>query len=185
MMDIYSLAIWSMWAIFALYWLVMAFGNKRIIHRGSRIFQYAVVVAAYLVYRYAGLWRGGMQSIPENTFIRVAGLVVCAAGLAITIWARRTIGRNWSGNPTIKEGHELIRTGPYSVVRHPIYTGLLVMFLGTGVTAGRYVYFALLGFVAVMFYIKLKIEESLMLRTFPVEYPEYKKTTKALVPFVI
>jgi protein-S-isoprenylcysteine O-methyltransferase Ste14 len=111
--------------------------------------------------------------------------VLCIAGLAFCVWARVTLGRNWSGTITFKEGHELIERGPYRLVRHPIYTGLLAMFLATAIAAGH-----LGGVVAVMlafasFWVKLKEEEKLMLQQFPDQYGSYQQRVKRIIPFVL
>ena len=113
------------------------------------------------------------------------GRLVCALGLFVTLWARWTLAGNWSSDVTFKQGHELIRTGPYRLVRHPIYTGLLVMALGTALNVGQLRGWLALPLMAAAFWIKLKQEERLMLRHFPNEYPAYQKQVKALVPFVI
>ena len=86
---------------------------------------------------------------------------------------------------TFKHGHELIRRGPYRLVRHPIYTGLLVMALGTALDVGQLRCWLALPLMAAAFLIKLRQEEKLLLQHFPQEYPIYKRQVKALVPFVI
>jgi protein-S-isoprenylcysteine O-methyltransferase Ste14 len=113
------------------------------------------------------------------------GVSVCLLGLFETLWARWTLAGNWSGAVTFKQGHELIRTGPYRLVRHPIYTGILAMGLGTALDIGEFHCWLALPFMAAAFWIKLKQEEKLLLRHFPQEYPIYKRQVKALVPFVI
>jgi protein-S-isoprenylcysteine O-methyltransferase Ste14 len=106
-------------------------------------------------------------------------------GLFVAIWSRRILAGNWSSEVTFKQGHELIQTGPYRFVRHPIYTGILLMCLGTVISAGRI--HCWLGVVIIFagFWIKLNQEESLLLRHFPGDYPSYRSRVKALVPFVI
>ena len=111
--------------------------------------------------------------------------ILCIAGLAFCVWARATLGRNWSGTITLKEGHELIERGPYRLVRHPIYTGLLAMFLATALAFGH-----LGGVVAVIlafasFWIKLSEEEKLMLQQFPDQYRSYQQRVKCIIPFVL
>jgi protein-S-isoprenylcysteine O-methyltransferase Ste14 len=113
------------------------------------------------------------------------GASICVLGLLVTLWARWTLGGNWSSAVTFKQGHELIRTGPYRLVRHPIYTGLLVMALGTALDFGQLRCWLAVPVMAVAFWIKLKQEEKLLLRHFPEEYPIYKRQVKALVPFVV
>ena len=113
------------------------------------------------------------------------GVAICGFGLMVTLWARRTLGGNWSNAVTLKKGHELVRTGAYRFVRHPIYTGILLICLGTAVEAGQLHGWVGFPFLCLGFWIKLKQEERLMLRHFTNEYPAYQKTVKALVPFVI
>jgi protein-S-isoprenylcysteine O-methyltransferase Ste14 len=105
--------------------------------------------------------------------------------LILALWARRTIGANWSGIVTLKRDHELVTGGPYRYVRHPIYSGILAMFLATALAVGRAGGF--MGFVLCFasFWIKLRQEEALMMRHFPERYPAYRARVKALVPFVI
>jgi hypothetical protein len=100
-------------------------------------------------------------------------------------WARHTLAGNWSSNVTFKQEHELVRTGPYRYVRHPIYTGLLIMSLGTAIEIGQLHCWLSIPISAIGFWIKLSQEERLLLRHFPNEYPAYQKQVKALVPFVL
>jgi len=115
----------------------------------------------------------------------MAGAVICICGLVFTLWARYTLAGNWSSDVTFKREHELIRTGPYRFVRHPIYTGLLVMFAGTTLHIGQLRCLLGLLLVAIGFWIKLGQEERLLARHFPEAYPVYKRDVKALIPFVI
>ncbi len=111
------------------------------------------------------------------------GIVLCAAGLGLAVWARVMLGRNWGEPMSLKEGHELVTAGPYCLVRHPIYTGILLAMLGSAVAVGSG---WLLILVAVLPYLvySARTEEGLMMEQFPTEYPKYKKRTKALIPFV-
>ena len=123
--------------------------------------------------------------IPHFPSALLGGAVICISGLYVTLWARWTLAGNWSSDVTFKEGHELIKSGPYRFVRHPIYTGLLMMCLGTAIDNGKLRCFLGTMIVTVGFWIKLKQEERLMLRHFPDQYPAYQKQVKALVPFLI
>jgi protein-S-isoprenylcysteine O-methyltransferase Ste14 len=116
-------------------------------------------------------------------WLPLVGMVIVAGGLGFTGWARRHLGRNWSGWVTLKDGHTLICTGPYRLVRHPIYTGLLFALAGTVLAIGEWrgvlaVACAVLGFV-----LKLRIEEARMRETFP-EYDRYTQQVAALIPWV-
>lgn len=125
-----------------------------------------------------------IQIIPHSPAAEYTGFIIEILGLLIAIWARVTLGRNWSANVTFKQKHELITKGPYNFVRHPIYTGMLTMALGAMIYLG-----ILGGFVGIIFLFvgilfKLGMEEELMTKHFPKEYPKYKKNVKRLIPFI-
>jgi protein-S-isoprenylcysteine O-methyltransferase Ste14 len=110
------------------------------------------------------------------------GVILVIAGLAFAIWARVHLGSNWSGTVSIKQGHELIRSGPYAYVRHPIYTGLITALLGTTVASGT-VHAAIgLAIIAVALVRKSRTEEDFMRATFPGEYQRYSAEVPALMP---
>ena len=112
------------------------------------------------------------------------GTALLVAGLAFSIWARVTLGRNWSGTVTVKEDHELIQSGPYRLVRHPIYTGLLLALAGSAVAQDRWSGVLGVVLIFVSFWIKLLREEAWMRETFGEKYDAYCARTKRLVPFV-
>ncbi len=177
------------WIIFLAYWLISALVVKRTAEHQSW-----TSAAAHRIPVGLGWWMLAYPLlpppmnwvlIPRPDWVRVIGAVVCVFGLYVTIWARRTLAGNWSSDVTFKHGHELVKAGPYRFVRHPIYTGLLVMCLGSAIEIGRLRCWLSIVVVGIGFWIKLKQEESLMLRHFPDEYPGYQKQVKALVPFVI
>lgn len=122
---------------------------------------------------------------PHDAWARRIGDVVCVLGVVVAVWARRTLAGNWSSDVTFKKDHELIRRGPYRFVRHPIYTGILMMCLGTAIEIARLRAWLAVPLMAIAFWIKLKQEERLMLQHFPDEYRAYRKEVKALVPFVL
>jgi protein-S-isoprenylcysteine O-methyltransferase Ste14 len=107
------------------------------------------------------------------------------AGLAVALWARVILGRNWSGVVTLKEGHELVERGPYRFVRHPIYTGILTMFFATALVQGHVAGFAGVLLMFASFWIKLSREEKLMLQQFPERYAAYQHRAKRIIPFVL
>ena len=177
------------WAIFVLYWLVSARWVKvatekqnvwsALSHRIPLACSYFLLADAHLPPTL------NLPVTPHADWARAVGVSVCALGLLMTLWARWTLGGNWSSAVTFKQNHELIRTGPYRLARHPIYTGLLIMALGTAVNFGQLRCWLSLPLMATAFWIKLRHEEELLLRHFPNEYPVYKRQVKALVPFVI
>jgi protein-S-isoprenylcysteine O-methyltransferase Ste14 len=107
-----------------------------------------------------------------------------ALGLGFSAWARLHLGRNWSGIVTVKHDHELIRSGPYAIVRHPIYSGLLVAFVGMAVGQGTWVGILAVAIIAVAFVRKLRIEERFMADQFGEQYARYRREVPGLVPGV-
>jgi protein-S-isoprenylcysteine O-methyltransferase Ste14 len=178
------------WMIFIVVWLLGAVSTKRTIYRESRAERaryWLVLVIGYFLVIKSSVLPPPFQwlVIPHTTLTAWVGALLCVTGLVFAIWARVILGRNWSGVVTLKEGHELIKAGPYRVVRHPIYTGILGMFAGTATTMG---YFGgLLGvlLVFVSFWLKLKREEDLMLKHFPDEYAVYQRRVKRIIPFLV
>jgi len=112
-------------------------------------------------------------------------VAVILMGLALSIWARRALGANWSGFVTVKEGHELVQSGPYRWIRHPIYTGVLLMMLGTGLASGQV--HGLLAFPIALtaLFLKSRVEERWMASEFGERYAAYRKKSWALIPFVL
>jgi protein-S-isoprenylcysteine O-methyltransferase Ste14 len=177
------------WVIFAVYWIVAAFAVKRTLEqqsRGQRALLLAVFLAVFLLLRRGGApARYGNIVLWSRAFLSGAladGVVL--AGLIVALWARATLGGNWSATVTFKENHELIQRGPYRYVRHPIYSGALLMLLGTAIFYGRVFGFLALAIVFVGFWFKSRQEERLMTRHFPEAYPSYKARVRALIPFV-
>ncbi|HVW20273.1 MAG TPA: isoprenylcysteine carboxylmethyltransferase family protein [Opitutaceae bacterium] len=186
-MTIYSWGYCVLWAIFAGYWLLRWGGNKRTVRTASATPR--LVVAACLVLLL--LDRRILPPAWDRPLLRhtpaleLAGLLICAAGVALGVWARRTLGTNWSANPTIKEGHQLVESGPYRLVRHPIYSALYLAVLGSALGGSRPLDALVFAAVAVSFWFKLRVEEKLMLQQFPAAYPEYRRRTKAVIPWVL
>ncbi|HKD81145.1 MAG TPA: isoprenylcysteine carboxylmethyltransferase family protein [Candidatus Angelobacter sp.] len=123
--------------------------------------------------------------LPERLHYLVpVGAIIQAAFIFLAIWARRHLGRNWSGSVRIGEGHELVRSGPYRLMRHPIYTAMLGMSLGTAISSSQY--HALLGLVILFlaYLRKTRLEEQILQQTFGAEYDAYRCDTWALVPLV-
>jgi protein-S-isoprenylcysteine O-methyltransferase Ste14 len=112
-----------------------------------------------------------------------AAAVMTAIGIGLAIWGRVFIGRNWSPRPAVKEDHELVTTGPYAYVRHPIYSGILLAALGTALT-GTVFGIGVVVFASIVFLSRIVREEKIMLELFPSEYPAYQARTKRLVPFL-
>ncbi len=134
----------------------------------------------------AGPWfeSGWMEYrfVPVSASVRITAFGLTWCGIVFSIWARLTLGGNWSGRPSLMAGHELITSGPYAIARHPIYTGLILAAAGTSLAVGEL--HSLLGFLLLilMFFFKIRAEEQIMLKAFPDAYPRYRSRVKALIP---
>jgi protein-S-isoprenylcysteine O-methyltransferase Ste14 len=171
------------WAAFWLYWIAAAFSIKkgRVPWSRELAIRAVIVVLVILLFR-LGAFRGhGLQSDPWRSGI---GLGLFALGLAFAIWARIRIGRNWGTPMTRKEEPELVTRGPYHLVRHPIYSGILVAGVGTAV-ALSWAWLAAVLLAGIYFIYSATVEERYMAERFPGEYANYKRATKMLVPFVL
>jgi len=125
------------------------------------------------------------QSLFTVTFpIALAGLGLAICGVGLSIWARLILGENWSSSPSIKQNHALIVTGPYRVVRHPIYTGFLIALLGSALHHGLVRSFLAVLTCAVGFYLKVSVEEQFMVQRFGEAYLHYRRNVNALVPYI-
>jgi protein-S-isoprenylcysteine O-methyltransferase Ste14 len=120
--------------------------------------------------------------VPHTYAIATLGFALTVAGCLFAVWARVTLGTNWSGRPMVKAGHELVVRGPYALARHPIYTGLLLALAGTIVAYGQWRGIAGFFVVVLGLLVKISQEEKLMMETFPQEYPGYRQRVKALIP---
>jgi protein-S-isoprenylcysteine O-methyltransferase Ste14 len=117
-------------------------------------------------------------------FLVAVGAIVQAGFLLLAVWSRLHLGRNWSAEVRIGEGHELVRTGPYRLLRHPIYTAMLGMFLGTAIASSQYHAFLGLAILAAAYLRKTRLEEQILLRAFGNEYDVYRRRTWALIPLL-
>jgi protein-S-isoprenylcysteine O-methyltransferase Ste14 len=179
-----------LWLALGIFWLVMAVTAKRAARTqspGSRLLHITPEILAFCLLFAPGPWEQWQWRFVPETSLAVAwlGLALTVAGLGFAIWARLFLGRNWSGRVMIKEEHELIQTGPYSIVRHPIYSGFLLAILGTALVQGEFRSLLALPVAVLGWALKLRLEESFMAQQFGNAYLDYKRRVKALVPFVV
>jgi protein-S-isoprenylcysteine O-methyltransferase len=191
MKDIFSTSVAYLWTALWIVWLISALVAKPSAQRQtltSRLGQSIPVITAFCLLFGRGLWPQWLRQrvLPESDVALLwTGLILTAAGLSFAILARFWIGRNWSGTITIKEQHELIQSGPYRIVRHPIYTGLLLAYLSTAIVHGELRGFVGFFLLLLGFGLKLRMEEAFMLQQFGTAYLDYKQRVKAVVPFVV
>jgi protein-S-isoprenylcysteine O-methyltransferase Ste14 len=170
------------WAAFWLYWILAAFSMKRGRVPWSRELRIRVVLVLVVVLlTRLGVFRGhGVNTDPWRAAV---GLVLFALGLAFAIWARVHIGRNWGTPMTEKKEPELVTSGPYHLVRHPIYSGILTAGVGTAV-ALSWLWLVAVVLAGTYFVYSATVEERFLTEQFPTGYPAYRRSTKMLVPFV-
>jgi len=178
------------WIIFIIVWSLGVAWTKRTTYRESsadRARYWLVLVVGYLLVIKSSALPPPFNwlVVSHRTSSSWGGVLLCVSGLVFAIWARLILGRNWSGVITLKEGHELIERGPYRVVRHPIYTGIIAMLAGTAIALGYFGGFIGFLLVFVSFWVKLKREEDLMLEHFPVKYAAYQRRVKRIIPFLV
>lgn len=185
-----QLTIAACWIVYIVYWVVSAWSVKAVAERQSRAAMLSqripIALGAFLLFaRFGPTFPLEWVLFQRPPAVKAVAAALCLLGVAGAIWARRTLAGNWSGAVTFKKGHELVKTGPYRYVRHPIYTSLLLMFLGTALEAGRLG--ACLGVLVFLggCLIKISQEEKLMMRHFPDEYAQYRASVKALIPFIL
>jgi protein-S-isoprenylcysteine O-methyltransferase Ste14 len=186
----YYRALGVLWGAWALFWLIAAVGSKQTVRRESLLrrlgYVLPLIVGGVLIgdRRAPWPWWLALRLWPHSALAPRIGLALVVAGLAFAIWARVHLGRNWSGIVTVKEGHELIRSGPYGLVRHPIYTGIITAVLGTAVISATVRAAIGVLIIAASFVMKSRVEERFMRETFGERYVRYREEVPALVPFI-
>lgn len=171
------------WAAFWIYWLIAASSMKRGHVPWTRELSIrAVIVVLVVLLLHRGLLRGGhLNSDPLRAG---AGLLLFAVGLSFAVWARLHIGRNWGTPMSTKDEPELVTSGPYALVRHPIYSGILLAGIGTAVALGWF-WIVPVALAGIYFVYSAFVEERYLTRQFPDEYPAYRRSTKMLVPLIL
>lgn len=192
-MTILDRLVAACWLAFVAYWMVSAIGVKKAIKSRRRWLEigFRLVLAAFVILtlrRSIILHRlgylGSHWLAPLDPVTRGIGVTICVAGLAFAVWARRELGRNWGRPMTLKADPELITSGAYAYVRHPIYGGIFLAMLGSALAEGL-AWLIPTVVVGAYFLYSAKIEERLMRERFPLQYPDYVKRTKMLIPFLL
>ena len=170
------------WLVFWLFWFAMAttarVSRARTYSSAGVVVRFGIFLVVFVLIRFKAL--GG--ELPGPWF-QALGVALWLLGLGFAVWARLYIGRNWGMPMTERVDPELVTTGPYRYVRHPIYAGVILAMVGTAFAVGLYwlIVAALLG---VYFGYSAMVEERNLAREFPSTFPAYKRSTKMLVPFL-
>jgi protein-S-isoprenylcysteine O-methyltransferase Ste14 len=175
------------WLAFILYWFISALRRKEAKRKESwpeRLRHILPMAAAYvLMFTPVAHYRAlGARIVPASELLGITGTILTVAGVALAIWARWHLGTNWSSTVSIRADHELIHTGPYRTIRHPIYSGMLLAFGGTALALSELRGIIAFGIVLVAFYFKARLEESFLIREFGDRFAEHARHTGMFLP---
>jgi protein-S-isoprenylcysteine O-methyltransferase Ste14 len=177
----------ALYCFFSLYWTAAAKNSapvkssepfsSTLLHQS--LLNLALILLFFRIPGLTGRW------LPESVAFTITGIAIQAAGILLAIWARRHLGKNWSAAVTAKVDHELIRTGPYQLIRHPIYTAVLAMHLGIAIASGEWHALAGVILVAIAYVRKIRLEEQTLRRVFGDQHEAYRQNSWALIPWVL
>ena len=181
-MHIVDLVIFAGWVAFWIYWLAASVGVKSGQTRWTRFagIRIGVLLLVLLLLR-AKAFKGRVTT--NDPWLQGIGLAIFLLGLALAIWARVYLGRNWGMPMSQKNDPELVTTGPYHSIRHPIYSGIILAMIGTTIAVSLYWLVAVL-LTGAYFVYSAFVEERSLASLFPGSYPKYKQSTKMLIPFI-
>lgn len=189
-MHVFELIIAYMWLIWIFYWFISAIGTKRNIRNTNWFlsvgFRIAIIAIVFLALKIPVLNQFithiHTESFYNNLYVSILGIFISIIGFSLTVWSRINLGKNWGMPMSVKEKPNLITSGPYAIIRHPIYTGIIFAMVGT--TLATTIYWLIpLVFTMIYFIISSIIEEKDLLKQFPSEYKKYLKKTKSFIPY--
>jgi protein-S-isoprenylcysteine O-methyltransferase Ste14 len=181
-----TVIVWVCWGLFGLVWVIGAAYNAlrapTVRQRSAPAYIWLLgVVAAWVIFR--AVPGADWHSLSAQTaWLRLIGLAVLVASTAFTLWARVVLGTMWTASPAAKDAHVLHTQGPYAITRHPIYTGILGMLLGTAAAAGLGRWLAVFLAGVVWAEIRIHTEERLLTKVFPEDYERYRRRVPQLIP---
>jgi len=182
----------GIWIIFmAFIYIPSLFFRAPVERMSSRYLQSSIILAVIVIILFIILARYGsgtllLRVIPDSPLAGITGIVLTITGLGFSAWARIHLGRYWSSMVMVRIGHRIIKTGPYRIVRNPMYTGLFIAFVGAAIAIGELVAFVAIGIGIASIWVKIKAEEEILLEKFGEEYLEYKRDVKAaIIPWIV
>ena len=175
------------WGVLGAYWLVTALGTKKIaVNENTRLRVFRLAILALMLTLLMTDWLRigplGWRFMPRHSGWVWLGAALTGVGVMVAIWARWNLGRNWSDKVVLKVDHELIRSGPYRYLRHPIYTGVLLAVAGTALTVGEWRAVAALVLLGTNYYVKATREEKILAAKFGEAFAEHKRRTGFFLP---
>jgi protein-S-isoprenylcysteine O-methyltransferase Ste14 len=190
-MDIALSVIAGEWIVFFVFIFLLGFIYGGKVEKISQwyfgrsvLFIIAAVIAIFVIRRLdPGIIV--LRVIPDSAITGLAGVLLATAGLAFAAWARIHLGKYWSSMVIVKEGHHLIRTGPYRIVRNPMYTGILAALFGAAIAIGLLMAFVVLGIIVAGIWLKIRAEEEILQEKFGEEYLRFRREVKALIPWIL
>jgi protein-S-isoprenylcysteine O-methyltransferase Ste14 len=176
----------GLWFVFSIYWSIAAKDRAPSRSSESVLSRQAHVIAVNLALLLLILPVPGLTQrfLPDTLALKVAGLATQAASVVLAVWARRHLGSNWSGEVRIASGHQLVRSGPYRYVRHPIYSALVGMYIGTAIVSGQIHALVALAITLLAYRRKIRLEERALSDAFPTDHERYRSETWAWIPGV-
>ncbi len=178
------------WGVFFLFWILAAARNRQSVRRSEpfssrfvNIILYGIT-AVLLLYDWRIAAALSVRFIPDHLLVSCTGFTLQAAGLGFALWAQMHLGRNWSAQVTLAEDHRLIRSGPYRIVRNPMYLGILAGMFGTAVVIGEPRAFLAAAAVLAALLWKIRAEEEMLSHHFGEHYQAYKQGVKSIIPFL-
>lgn len=179
-----------LWVVWVGYWVASAVYERATAKtketvRRARGFGFVFIILLLILLTPIG-YEGplGYVVLQTSAAVKAAGLATAAAGISLAIWARRRLGANWSRTPSVKKGHTLVTGGPYSIVRHPIYTGILFGVIGSVLVLWTVGSLVIVPLAVLVLRARMRQEEKLMQETFGDAYSDYRRRTKAIVPWL-
>jgi protein-S-isoprenylcysteine O-methyltransferase Ste14 len=185
--DLFHLLVEFPWIVFLIYWIIAAINTRATRAKESVASRYAVLLLEFVGYVLifsgsTGIGFLGSRFIPRTMVSTILGVMFTWSGIGLAIWARYHLAEYWSARITIKEDHQLIRTGPYSRLRHPIYSGLVLATIGSALVIDEWRCALGLFFVVAGYCFKAKKEEAMLSQQFGDAFREHQKHTGFLIP---
>jgi protein-S-isoprenylcysteine O-methyltransferase Ste14 len=176
----------ALWIVMMVYWNAAAKRTAPIqsAESASSRAQHQLLLNVALLLAFIRFPFLGVRWLPVSPLVVPIGLAVQVGAMLLDVWAMRCLGRNWSGRVAIKVDHELVRTGPYRMVRHPIYTAMIGMYLGTAIVSGELHGLLAVVLAAIAYWRKTRMEEAGLREAFGQAYDDYARVSYALIPWI-